>query len=198
VFVIKRVETAEELELSQRLRYEVYCVEKQWLDPADFPEGRERDSYDEHASHFLALGIAGETVGTMRLITDGEHPLPVEEYFGIEIDRSLGNAELSRLVVGAPYRSSQHEIMLGICKAVYDEACTSNVDQLYSIMDRVLLRTLQMVGFPFTALGEPRFVWGDHTVPCVCPVGEVIPSLKRKHPKIGDFFEAPFEGFVDF
>lgn len=52
-----------------RLRYQVYCIENHFEDPADNPNGREHDSYDERALHCLLLHLPSHTwAGTVRLI----------------------------------------------------------------------------------------------------------------------------------
>ncbi len=40
-----------------RLRFEVYCQEYGYLDPRCYPDGLERDAFDDHAAHVLALSL---------------------------------------------------------------------------------------------------------------------------------------------
>jgi N-acyl amino acid synthase of PEP-CTERM/exosortase system len=52
-----------------RLRYQVYCVENRFEDPADNPDGLEQDSYDERAALCLLLHKpSGSWAGAVRLI----------------------------------------------------------------------------------------------------------------------------------
>jgi N-acyl amino acid synthase of PEP-CTERM/exosortase system len=52
-----------------RLRYQVYCVEHDFLDPRDNAGGLERDLYDDHAVQaVLRHRVSGRTVGSVRLI----------------------------------------------------------------------------------------------------------------------------------
>ena len=63
------VDTEEDLEASFRLRYDIYCVENQFLDPAKSPHGLEIDEYDARSVHSLLLRRGtDEVVGTVRLI----------------------------------------------------------------------------------------------------------------------------------
>ena len=72
-FEITAAENAEQLKAAFRLRYDVYCVENAFEDPADNPFGMETDAYDPGALHSLLLRRGtGEVVGTVRLIL----PLP--------------------------------------------------------------------------------------------------------------------------
>ena len=45
----------------RRLRYEVYCLERRFVDAAPCAEGQESDEYDPHAVHFAAttVGLGG-------------------------------------------------------------------------------------------------------------------------------------------
>ena len=52
-----------------RLRYQVYCVENPFEDPADNPDGFERDSFDERAVHCLLRHKRSRNwAGAVRLI----------------------------------------------------------------------------------------------------------------------------------
>ncbi len=65
--VIVRDEAA--LAAAHKLRYQVYCVENPFEDPADNPDGLERDLYDARATHCLLVHRPSETVaGTVRLV----------------------------------------------------------------------------------------------------------------------------------
>ncbi len=58
-----------ELAAAHKLRYQVYCVENSFEDPADNPDGQERDLYDSRATHCLLVHRPSETVaGTVRLV----------------------------------------------------------------------------------------------------------------------------------
>ena len=55
--------------LHYQLRYQVYCQKLAYEDPTQFPDGEERDQYDEHAVHFLAYdGRRGDWAGALRLV----------------------------------------------------------------------------------------------------------------------------------
>jgi N-acyl amino acid synthase of PEP-CTERM/exosortase system len=59
---------------SYRLRYQVYCLEKGYEDPRNFPDGLEIDSFDSHSMHtLLEHSPSGRGVGTVRLV------LPIAE-----------------------------------------------------------------------------------------------------------------------
>jgi N-acyl amino acid synthase of PEP-CTERM/exosortase system len=62
-------ETAAQREQAFRLRYEVYCVEHPYEDPAENPGGLETDRYDPFSVHSILIHKPSqEVVGTVRLI----------------------------------------------------------------------------------------------------------------------------------
>lgn len=100
---------------SFRLRYQVYCVENPFEDPADNPNGEETDHYDGHAVHSLLIHRpSGAVAGTVRLVL----PLPddLDDSFALQHvcgepvlrDRKafpvLRMAEISRFCVSKDFR----------------------------------------------------------------------------------------------
>lgn len=98
-----------------RLRYQVYCVENPFEDPADNPNGEETDQYDSHSVHSLLIHRpSGAVAGTVRLVL----PLPdnLDESFALQRvcrepllkDRKafpvLHMAEISRFCVSKEFR----------------------------------------------------------------------------------------------
>jgi N-acyl amino acid synthase of PEP-CTERM/exosortase system len=100
-----------------QLRYQVFCLETGYEEAARFPEGEERDSWDEHAAHLLVQQKdSGEWVAAMRLVWPDAEALPIEGR--TRIDAALRRApeqcaEISRLcMVGHYRRRLQGRIML--------------------------------------------------------------------------------------
>ncbi len=66
--------------IHHRIRYEVYCLEHGYEDPAQYPDQEERDAWDDHAVHFLVRHRAsGEWIAAMRLIRPVGGRLPIQE-----------------------------------------------------------------------------------------------------------------------
>lgn len=91
-----------------QLRYQVFCVETGYEDPAQFPDGEERDEWDDQAAHFLVRERETKRwVAAMRLILPQDKVLPIETRTEIEealrppCDRVL---EISRLCMVGHYR----------------------------------------------------------------------------------------------
>lgn len=91
--------------LHHRLRYQVYCQKLAYEDPEKFPDGEERDHYDEHAVQFVAYdGRRGEWVGTLRLVPPEPAGLPMTSLTGLassvlHLVKQRRVAEISRMCV---------------------------------------------------------------------------------------------------
>jgi N-acyl amino acid synthase of PEP-CTERM/exosortase system len=91
---------------SYRLRYEVYCHERNFLHAEDYPSRLEIDHFDAHAIHMGAINPDGELVGTLRLILPSKLGLPLLEHCALFNDDThlaspayASSAEISRLAV---------------------------------------------------------------------------------------------------
>jgi len=107
--------TPERIRESMRLRYQVYCVETGFENPAENPDGLERDSADDHALHSLLIHRPSGTVaGTVRLILPQAHlpdralpALAVSPAMQTKVGTSLPagrTAEISRFSVSKAFR----------------------------------------------------------------------------------------------
>ena len=118
-FAVVRADTPELLDLAYRLRYQVYCVENQFEDPAQFVDGREIDGDDDRSVHTLLIHRrTGAVAGTTRVIlpyNDPARQLPIERVLNLR-DRLLfqslplqSTAEISRFAVSKEYRRRHGE-----------------------------------------------------------------------------------------
>ncbi|WP_307731806.1 PEP-CTERM/exosortase system-associated acyltransferase [Massilia antarctica] len=92
-----------------RLRYEVYCMERAFLDAAAYPDGIESDHWDGHSAHVAAHARDGDIVGTVRLVCPAEgQAFPFEaqcEVFDeLVLPPRAESAEVSRLIVQKTFR----------------------------------------------------------------------------------------------
>ena len=114
-FSVQSCDTPDLLQQAQRLRYQVYCIENPFEDPAANPDGLERDEYDGHAVHsLLTHRESGQLVGAVRLILPcagaAERSFPMQEVCedpGIADPRVFPAgraAEVSRFCVSKDFR----------------------------------------------------------------------------------------------
>jgi len=84
-FEVVSADTVGLMERAYRIRYQVYCVERSFEDPEDFPDQMETDVYDLHSAHSLVrCKGSGQYTGLVRLVlpnpVDQNMPLPMEKY----------------------------------------------------------------------------------------------------------------------
>lgn len=174
--VTLRIAEPADVEALERCRFDVYA-EQGFIDARDFPEGRERDGFDDHAVSAIATaGPDDEVVGTARLIVAADGPLPIEAApHAVDVGRPGPAAEISRLCVRRAYRHGRAGI--GLCRVLFQVAEQRGVEVVYAILDERLLAGLRWIGLPFRAIGPPRASMGL-TVPCRCVVDDLLPALR--------------------
>jgi N-acyl amino acid synthase of PEP-CTERM/exosortase system len=97
-----------------RLRFKVYCEEWGFEDPANYPDGLERNEYDNSAQHFTIRSTQdGSIIGTVRVILPSELGYPVLKNCTIDPDmyekasgglREMRIGEVSRLAISKDFR----------------------------------------------------------------------------------------------
>jgi N-acyl amino acid synthase of PEP-CTERM/exosortase system len=113
---------ADALAEALRIRYQVYCLENSFENPADHQGGLERDAFDAHSVHSLLIHRASaQAMGTARLVMPVQHDL--EQSFPIQsvcthpqLNRlPLGRtAEVSRFCISKQFRRRQCDTVEGV------------------------------------------------------------------------------------
>jgi N-acyl amino acid synthase of PEP-CTERM/exosortase system len=192
-FEVVRATTPEQLDLAHRLRYQVYCIENSFEDPARCSDGREVDEDDNRSAHALLLHRqSGATAGTVRLIMplldDGRRPLPIERTLDPAARLRLEPlprhlvAEVSRFAVSKNFRRRHGD-------GHYAEAGFSRSLAGRAARDRRLI--------PFITFGLLRAVFAiclEHGIIHLAAMME--PALLRLLFRLGLVFE-PLGGLVE-
>jgi N-acyl amino acid synthase of PEP-CTERM/exosortase system len=103
-----------------KLRYQVYCVETEFLNPEDYPDGLEFDEFDRRSVHYLIRHRkSGDFAATTRLILpEANNP---EKLFPVELLCKIDNApvmqpfnrrhlgEVSRFCVSKDFKKRKNE-----------------------------------------------------------------------------------------
>lgn len=122
-FRVLAADTQEFLDAVYRIRYGVYCEELGYENKDQFPDGREKDEYDDHSLHCLLMHRpSGQYIGCVRLVLapqkDSRTPFPFELacrdqlYNGImesELAHREQFGEISRLAVVSRFRRRKGE-----------------------------------------------------------------------------------------
>ena len=87
VFSSSIADSPEDRDECFRIRFQVYCIDNGFEDPANSPDGLERDGFDSHSAHsILTHNATGNAIGTVRLVLpeeDGERRvLPMQRIAG--------------------------------------------------------------------------------------------------------------------
>jgi N-acyl amino acid synthase of PEP-CTERM/exosortase system len=118
-FDVIRADTSALLDRVYEIRYQVYCVENAFEDPAQNLDGREIDGDDDRAAHVLLIHReSGEAAGTARVIfpdPSQRRPLPIERILDPEGHHLYSHlprqstGEVSRFAVAKSFRRRRGE-----------------------------------------------------------------------------------------
>jgi N-acyl-L-homoserine lactone synthetase len=166
-------ETPDQIQMAQALRYEVFCLEKEWIEPSSCENGLEIDDYDELAIHFLVLDDeSGAALGTSRLILGSCQTLPAGRFLDLDV---LGlqpaqTCEVSRLASSRTSRKSNFEVFLLLMHAMSTWGAGVDITAALSVADVSLHRLMTRIGMPYVAVGEPVEYLGSACIPSVIDV----------------------------
>ncbi len=117
-FDFRIIDNTKYLRDSYALRYDVYCNERDFLTPGNYPSKLEIDHFDEHAIHIGAIDREGVLVGTLRLVLPSKRGLPLFkhcELFNENTDYASlphsSTAEISRLAVSRSHRRRTNNVL---------------------------------------------------------------------------------------
>lgn len=101
--------TADSKRIHFKIRYQVYCEDKHFESVSRFPDGQEKDEYDENdAVHFIVKHIPSQKwVAAMRLVRNERCELPIEGKCAIQADvdvKSQRALEISRMCIVKEHR----------------------------------------------------------------------------------------------
>lgn len=183
-FAVIPANTPELLDQAYALRYQVYCVEHTFLDPAVQIGEREIDQYDSHSVHAaLIFKPTRLVVGCVRLVlpTGGSVPasLPIHELLDPEYQAKLDKcpplhtAEISRYAVSKAFRKREGETLYP--DVGFFDLAPSDSRRLAPHLSLGLLRGVGKLAF-------------DHGITHVCAA--MAPALMRLLGRFGLSFES--------
>jgi N-acyl-L-homoserine lactone synthetase len=164
-----------------RLRFET-VVKQGWATQAAFPEGLERDTYDDQA--VLVVGWDGGTLAaTARLVfPEPSRPMPLEQEFELSTELPGGTVDLGRAIVTAPYRSRRHTVFTALLARCWLEVRAQGLHRVCGASPPAWLERYRQVGLPVRVLGPPRQYWGEERYPLFLDgveLAHAVPSTLR-------------------
>lgn len=158
-FLIKTLNTQEEMEASFRLRHEVFCDELKWV--PSFPDDMERDDYDAFAHHLGLFNERRQLIGYVRLIISPDAFMSEKEFACLiakdkPLEKRASMAESTRICVKTEWRAHKAgDLTMGhlLYKAIYLWCLAHDMRFLLTIIEKRYHRYLKIF-FPFEQLGE--------------------------------------------
>ena len=169
--------TQEQLEAVFRLRCAV-VLDQSWGRAEDFPDGLERDAFDERAIHVVAWDGA-EIVGTTRLVAPATgHLLPTEQAFGLEIAGRGQVIDKSRTCRAPGRNDPGQRIFCGLLSQAWIELRARGFSEICCILSPSMTRFNRRLGFRVEILGEARLHWGAPRHPVLVRPADTINNLR--------------------
>ena len=158
-------QTPADIDAVLRMRYDC-VIEMGWAEPKDYPDGRERDAFDDEAVH--VIGRDGSAiVGCMRLIfpTAGRD-LPTERDFGIQVDPRGDAFEGGRIIVPRKHRAARsHLVLAGLFARAWLTARVHSFERAISTATPQMIALYRALGMRIIVLGPSRSYWGEERAP---------------------------------
>lgn len=162
-FSTRVITDPQDLQSVYRLRFRVYCEERGFMPPEDYPDGLERDAWDRHSVNFAAFDRDGRVAAAVRLVCPRpDMGLPYEQHCPLYDDALLpspaSTAEVSRLVLNRGYRTppgggSTGTVVMEVYRAMYQYSRQHGVRYWFAAMERSLVRRLARFGVMFERIG---------------------------------------------
>ncbi len=197
-----------------RIRYQVYCIEQGFEDPAPRQGLEEVDEYDERSVHALLVHRhSGLSIGTIRLVLNQEGlrgSLPIHRVCQDPRihDRAFlppeSTAEVSRLaiaklvrgqIVTAPFEGGggaadspcgQSPVLaLGLLRMAVELGLARGIRHVCAVMEPSLRRMLSRCGIHFEPLG-PLVRYHGLRQPCYAGVSTLLQGIRSDRPDIWD------------
>ena len=181
VFDEKRIEVIEGrvidgdpalMERSYRLRYQVYCVERGFLNAGDYPQQLERDEFDRYSLHVGVVDRDRELIATSRLIKVSMCGLPLFRHCQIfpqetELYRETNRiVEVSRLCMSRQLRQrgpGRVSVAAMLYRALYQASKRAGFTHWLVATEHSLQRLVTGFGFPFRPVGPLTDYFGPVT-----------------------------------
>jgi len=165
---------------SHRLRFQVYCIERGFLNPDDYPDQRECDEFDRHSLHLGVVDAQSALIATARLVKVNVIGLPLFRHCRIypresELFQDTTRvAEISRLCVSRTIRRrhiGSASVAINLYRAIYQASKRNGFTHWLVATEPSLQRLLASLKVPFREVGPSTDYYG--------PVAPYLVDLSR-------------------
>ena len=201
-------DTRELIDQAFALRYQVYCLERQFEDPGQQQLGLEVDEFDRHSVHSLVFHRPQEEpIGTARLILPQARPdsLPIQDLLkkgGLSACDYFPNhavAEVSRFAISKEFRRRKvdgnaiseaeakrerhgHMPCLGLIQMLLRQSVELGIEYWAAVMEPQLLRMLALLGIRFQPIG-PLVSYHGLRQPSFCHLPVMVRNMALTKPE---------------
>lgn len=190
-FLVKTLETKEELTQAYRLRHRVFAERLRWVPPTE--DGQEMDMYDLWGSSIGLVDCEGRLHGLARLLpSSGPFMLEQDLRLLVPPDHSIrkepDTAEITRLAIDPDIKDKglSARLMLTLIKGIYHWAMEHSVRYLYLEVDHRFFRVLNTLGISCDPLGPPVALppAGTLSIAAMMDIVRCEEVLGRKRPAV--------------
>lgn len=175
-FNVVPVMKPEDMEEVYKLRYQVYCIERNFEDPAHFKAQQEIDPFDQRSVYTLLQDKrSGEYIGTARLVLADRNNLHTPDYKHFPVQAMASEdflsdgyfdlektAEISRICF-SQYKaqnlglnSDQKRLILpGLLRGIHLLRDIHDIDNFTALLEDRLIKRAEQLGFSPHEVGAP-------------------------------------------
>ena len=162
-----------------RLRCQV-VIDRGWAKPGDFPDGMERDHYDEKAIHIVGWN-GNNLVTTSRIVLPGASLiLPTEEAFNIQIEPHGQVADMGRQIVARHYSSIKHKVFAALLAKTWLEIRSRGYSLVCGDFSPAVMRLYRIMGFDVKQLAPTQEFWGEERAPVIVDIAKSMMALVER------------------
>lgn len=166
----------EDLDEVYKLRYQVYCIERRFENPHEYPNQQEIDIFDKRSVYtLLQHKKSGEFIGTARLVLPdrkemnnhfyNHFPAQIATQQELARDNDIfpidKTAEISRICFSQEKTrklninaAEQHLILPGLLRGIYMLRDLNDVDHFMALLEKRLIHRSAQIGFTPTHTGD--------------------------------------------
>ena len=174
-----------EVDIDTVLRMRFECVvEMGWARAEEYPDGCERDEYDDFASYVVCRDH-DVIIGSLRLIFPMPgRLLPTERDFGIRVQPPGGAFEGGRIIVPRRYRLTRsHLVLAGLFARGWLTARQRAFSRAISTASSQLIELYRSLGMNIRILAPAQHYWGEQRAPIEIDGAEVSSSILNLRPR---------------
>lgn len=198
-------ECQQTIEEVYKLRFKVYCEEWGFEDPANYPDGMERNEYDDHAEHFAIRSTIDQSIiGSARVILPSELGYPVIKFCSIDTNmyalasggvRNMKIGEVSRLAISKDFRKRiEDDSQAGYSGDLPDEQHVGHEKRRYNFVHEfykyLLLQSMSMgLSHWYIAMKRGLYILLKRVGMVYHPIGPEIDYHGLRTPYLGNLQE---------